>query len=160
MQDKPKNDTFTIREASEAVWKTELTIRRLVKSKKIPSWIHNWVYLMSKNDVLKFYDIKEETMGNKVENSMINDMTTLVNSTKEMAMQLWNMAQFYKWELDNTQRLLTASRKEVEEKENKNQELIRKKDSIIRWLVIIMITLLILYLISYAMIKQFIIINF
>lgn len=155
-----EKELLTLREAASLVFKTDLTIRRLVKSGKLPASKENWIYLVKRADLLDLYG--KETDYTTQDTSKKDDqaMPNLFKQAQEMAQHMGNMASFYKNEYENTQRMLTESRESVERRKEEIDRKIAKKDLIIKCLITALIILLVLFIGGYMVLSGKIILRF
>lgn len=155
-----EKELLTLREAASLVFKTDLTIRRLVKSGKLSASKENWVYLVKRADLLDLYgkemDSTTQDTGKKDDQVMSN----LFQQAQEMAKHMGNMASFYKNEYENTQRMLTESRESAEQRKAEIDRKIAKKDFIIKCLIIALIILSVFFIGGYMVLSGKIILRF
>jgi ABC-type multidrug transport system fused ATPase/permease subunit len=155
-----EKELLTLREAASLVFKTDLTIRRLVKSGKLPASKENWIYLVKRVDLLDLYG--KETDYTTQDTSKKDDqaLPNLFKQAQEMAQHMGNMASFYKNEYENTQRMLTESRESTERRKEEIDRKIAKKDLIIKCLITALIILLVLFIGGYMVLSGKIILRF
>jgi len=151
-----QNEYITIKEASYLTGKWNLTIRRLIKNKKIKYKMINHSYTLNKDELNSIYPfIKEKKEDNKIQ----NDDIIINQSIQEHIKPLLDNILYYQEENKKYQRLLTDWNNTINEKEKLFELQIEKykyKIKLLLWLIIVLIIILILYL---SISKGFLVIN-
>lgn len=155
-----EKELLTLREAATLVFKTDLTIRRLIKSGKLTASKENGAYMVKRSDLLNFYG--KEGIQSGSESVVKNDqsMPSLNDALDKVALIMWNTIQYWKNEYENSQRLLTESRESAERRKEEIEKRIAKKDFVIKCLIIVLIVWAVFSIVLYLVLSGKVILRF
>lgn len=150
-----------IKKASLLTQKSELSIRRLIKNKKVDYSKNNeWKYLISQNSLLKIYPIVNNIDYNEEKKEKIIDNNMISQLLEQHVTPLLQSVTYLSNENQKYQKLLQDWEWIIKQKELEYNKKLRKYKL---WLVIaysIIITWLIISLIIYLILKWILVFNF
>ena len=151
-----QNEFLSIKEASILTRKSELTIRRLIKSKKVECKLTNQWYIIDKNSLSVIYPLiytdTEKSINQVISQEVNQDLSKIIEP-------LINRITFLDNEKDRVNHLLVSGQEEIKKKEQELGLIIRKKDLIIKILFWVVIGLAVIFVIFFLLAKWVILIN-